>query len=49
VPGPDVNGANGSFVLFSVKGDIDVAPTVGDDAYTLTPNLEGFYSTDNSF
>jgi hypothetical protein len=40
---------NGSFVLFSASGDINVAATVGDTYNIATSNLEGYYSTDKSF
>ncbi len=40
---------SGTFLLFSTSGDINVTPTVGDTAYIMAPNLEGYYSTDKSF
>ncbi len=40
----------GSFVLFSSSDNINVAATVGENtASSLASDLEGYYSTDNSF
>lgn len=49
VPGTTDN-PGGSTVLFSVQGNIYVDPAVGTSTITsLTPHLEGWFSTDHSF
>jgi hypothetical protein len=50
VPVGSTQDGSGSFVLFTTSGDINVDPSIGTATKTdTTPNIEGYYSTDQNF